>query len=235
MSIIAFIFARGGSKGVPGKNIRPVGGIPLVGRAVRAGQAIPRISRIILSTDNAEIAEVGRAYGAEVPFMRPADLATDKASELDAWRHAIKWVIENEGPFDIFVSLPATAPLREPSDVERCLDAFIASPDTNLVITGTEARSNPYFNMVSLDETGCAHVVLGTAGGSLVRRQDAPKLYDIASIAYVTRPEYILCCNGLFDGCVKLVEVSPRNAIDIDDEFDLDVADLLAKKYDYFS
>lgn len=234
-TIIAFIFARGGSKGVPRKNVRPVGGIPLVGRAIRTGQAVPRISRILLSTDDLEIAEVGRDHGAEVPFLRPAEMATDKASELDAWRHAIDWVRENWGPFDIFISLPATAPLRTAGDVERCLDALIAVPDVDLVITGTEARRSPYFNMVALDEAGYAHVVLGGAGDGPVRRQDAPRLYDMTTVAYVARPDYLLACKNLFDGRVKLVEVEARNAIDIDSEFDLDVADLLASKHDGIS
>ena len=129
-------------------------------------------------------------------------------------------------------ALPATAPLRGPDDVERCLDALVASPHADLVITGTEARRSPYFNMVALDSAGYAHLALGSADGAPVRRQDTPKLYDMTTVAYAARPEYILQGKGLFDGRVRLVEVSARAAIDIDSEFDLEVADLLASKQD---
>lgn len=229
--IIAFIFARGGSKGVARKNVRPVGGVPLIGRAVRAALAVPRISRVIVSTDDAEIANVGRTFGAEVPFMRPAELATDQASELDAWRHAISWLrAKNDSDaIDVFVSLPATAPLRTPSDIERCIDALAQPPEADIVVTVTEARRNPYFNMVQIDGAGLARPAI--EGPSVpIRRQDAPVLFDMTTVAYVARPNFVMSCQRLFDGRVKAVEVDARSAIDIDTEFDLEVADLLATK-----
>jgi N-acylneuraminate cytidylyltransferase len=225
--IVAFIFARGGSKGVPRKNVQPVGGIPLVGRAVRTAQAASRISRVILSTDDPEIAEVGRAFGAQTPFVRPAELASDSASELDAWRHALSWV-QTHGGADIFVSLPAVSPLRDPADVDRCIDLLLTSPDTDIVVTVTEARRNPWFNMVRLNEIGFA--VLATGDGKPVRRQDAPVLYDMATVAYVARPDFVMRAQRIFDGNVKAVVIDPRTAIDIDTPFDLEVADLLASR-----
>lgn len=226
--IIAFIFARGGSKGVPRKNVLPVGNIPLVGRSVIAAKAITRISRVIVSTDDVEVAEIGRAYGAEVPFSRPAELASDTASELDAWRHAITWVRDNDGPFDVFVSLPTVSPLRNYADVDHCIDLLLNSPDTDIVITVTEARRSPYFNMVQLDKNGFARLAADDVG--TVRRQDAPPLYDMATVAYVARPDYVMRSRRLLEGKVKAVIVNDRSAIDIDTPLDLEIANFLASK-----
>lgn len=225
--IVAFIFARGGSKGVPRKNVLPVGGVPMVGRAVQSAKAVSRIAQIILSTDDPEIAEAGRAYGAQTPFIRPLELASDSASELDAWRHALAWA-QAHGGIDIFVSLPAVSPLRDPADVDRCIDLLLSSPETDIVVTVTEARRSPYFNMVKLDENGFASLAAGD--GKPVRRQDAPVLYDMATVAYVARPEFVMRAQRVFDGKVKTVTVSERSAVDIDTPFDLEVADLLASK-----
>lgn len=229
--IIAFIFARGGSKGVVRKNVRSVGGIPMIGRAIQVAHAVPRITRVVVSTDDPEIADTARRFGAEVPFTRPAELASDKASELDAWRHALSWVRDNDGPdaIDVFLSLPATAPLRTPDDVERAIDALLLSPQTDIVITVTEARRSPYFNMVKIDADGFAS--LAVSGPDVpVRRQDAPALYDMTTVAYVARPDFVARCERLFDGRVKAIEVDARSAVDIDTEFDLEVADFIASR-----
>jgi N,N'-diacetyl-8-epilegionaminate cytidylyltransferase len=231
LNIVAFIFARGGSKGVLHKNIRPVGGVPMIGRAIKVAQMIPRIKRIIISTDDDRIADVARAFGAEVPFTRPVELASDRAAELDAWRHAVSWVRNADGPdaIDVFVSLPATAPLRTTDDVERCIDALLEPPEADIVISVTQARRSPYFNMVRLDENGFARLAAETKGAP-IRRQDAPKLYDMTTVAYVARPDFVMNCRGLFEGRVKAVTVDAHSAIDIDTEFDLAVADLVATK-----
>lgn len=229
--IVAFIFARGGSKGVPRKNLREVGGRPLLARSIEVAQRVPRISRIILSTDDPEMAEAGRRFGAEVPFMRPAALASDQAREWDAWRHAVNWVREHDGPdaIDIFISLPATAPLRKPSDIERCLDAYLEPPQADMVITMTEARRNPYFNMLRPTPDGLV-TLAATDSAKPFRRQDAPKVYDMACVAYVTSPEHIFRSEGVFDGRIKGLEVDGVSAIDIDTEFDLKLADMLARE-----
>src|SRR5690349_10660690 len=121
MSVIAFIFARGGSKGIPRKNLRTLGGRPLLAWSIETAAACPEIDRVIVSTDDAEIAEVGRAHGAETPFMRPADLATDTSPEWLSWQHAIRTVRSQSGPFDLFVSVPTTSPLRRPEDISAAI------------------------------------------------------------------------------------------------------------------
>ena len=148
IKVIAFIFARGGSKGLPGKNIRLLGGKPLIAWSIEHALAVKRIERIIVSTDSEEIAVVAREYGAEVPFIRPAELARDNSPEWMAWRHALNYLSESTGVLpEVMVSVPATAPLRHALDIENCLDEYEKS-DADIVITVTEAHRSPYFNMV---------------------------------------------------------------------------------------
>lgn len=222
MSVVAFIFARGGSKGLPGKNIRPLGGIPLLARSIQVARQLPAVTRVIVSTDAEEIAAVAREYGAEV-IQRPAALAGDTASEWLAWQHAIRTLEARGEHFEVFLSLPATSPLRAAEDVQHCLDALDAG--TDVVITVTPATRNPYFNMVVREPDGSSHVVCASTG--VVRRQDAPPIYDITTVAYVTRPAFVLGHERLFDGRVKSVIVPRERAVDIDDIYDFKMAEFM--------
>lgn len=225
---IGFIFARGGSKGVPGKNIKPLAGKPLIAYSIETARACSGLEAIIVSTDDPEIAATARAYGAEVPFMRPPELATDTASEWLAWRHAIEWVQAQRGAFDVFVSLPATSPFRDVADVEACIDTLRDDPATDIVITVREADRSPYFNMVRLDDAGYARVVLEPPT-SVVRRQDVPSVYDVTTVAYATRPAYVLGASRLFEGKVRTVLVPAERALDIDTPHDFMIAECIAR------
>jgi N-acylneuraminate cytidylyltransferase len=220
----AFIFARGGSKGLPGKNTMELGGIPLLAHGIRLAQSMERIERVFVSTDDDQIADVAKRFGAEL-ISRPKELATDTASEWMAWQHAIAHVRSLGLDFDVFLSLPATSPLRNAFDVDRCLDAL--QLDTDVVITVTPSARSPYFNMVSADAAGFVHVVLGAA--EFQRRQDVPPVYDITTVAYVSRPDFILNHERLFDGRVRPVIVPKERAVDIDDEYDFKMAQALLK------
>lgn len=222
--IFAFIFARGGSKGLPGKNIKELGGIPLLAHGIRLAKAMDRIERVFVSTDDAQIAAVAREFGAVV-IERPTALASDSASEWMAWRHAIEHVRALGLNFDIFLSLPATSPLRNVLDVANCLDAL--ETDTDVVITVTPSARNPYFNMITTDASGLARVVLGA--NEFKRRQDTPPVYDITTVAYVARPNFILMHESLFAGRVRPVVVPKERAVDIDDEYDFKLAEVLFK------
>lgn len=226
--VVAFVFARGGSKGLPGKNLRPLGGTPLVARAIETARASAHVDRVVLSTDDPRIAEVGRAHGAEVPFLRPAELAGDAAPEWLAWRHALEAVESAPGarPVDVFVSLSPTAPLRTADDVDRCIDSFLAD-DCDIVITVTPARRNPYFNMVVLAADGGATLAVRPKH-PIHRRQSAPEMYDMTTVAYVARPAFIRAADDIFDGRVRAVVVPPERAVDIDTELDLRFAETLA-------
>ena len=229
MEVAALICARGGSKGLPGKNIRPLAGRPLIAWAIRQARAVSRIGRIIVSTDSEEIAAVARAAGAEVPFMRPPELARDDSPEWLAWRHALNHLREARGAYpDVLIAVPATAPLRAVTDLECCLDEYTTS-GADVVITVTEARHNPYFSMVKRHTDGTVSLVI-PPNGAVFRRQDAPVVYDITPVAYVTSPEFVMTRNGLFEGRVRAVEVPPERAVDIDTLLDFTVAECLLTK-----
>ncbi|HMT42395.1 MAG TPA: acylneuraminate cytidylyltransferase family protein [Sphingorhabdus sp.] len=227
----AFIFARGGSKGVPRKNIKPLNGTPLIAYSIDCALSCPSLGHVVVSTDDNEIAEVSKLYGAEVPFMRPAILAGDSASEWHAWRHAVE-AMENLGsPFEILVSLPTTSPFRAVEDVEACLMVLDQNPDVDVVITVRKAERSPYFNMVQVLPDGNAEIVC-KSGEAFQRRQDVPEVFDITTVAYAVRTKLIKHANGLFEGKVRAVEVPAERALDIDTPYDFLVAELLAKHID---
>ena len=215
--IIAFIFARGGSKGLPRKNLLPLAGKPLVVHAIDTALALPRIAKVVVSTDDEEIAEVARCAGAYIPFMRPKELATDNAPEWLAWQHAIRSLRDAGEQLDVFLSLPTTSPLRLPADVDCCLNT-LAQGDSDIVITVREAERSPYFNMVRRDPDGSLRLAVE---GQFHRRQDAPQLFDMTTVAYAAKADYILSANSIFDGKVRAVQIPRERALDIDTELDL--------------
>lgn len=230
VSTTAFIFARGGSKGVAGKNIRPLAGRPLIGYAVEEALKSQYIERVVVSTDSENIAAAAKEAGADVPFMRPAELATDESPEWLSWRHAITETRRLYGAetCPIFVSVPATCPLREVADIDRCIEKLLAEADTDMVITTAVSHSNPYFTMVTLAEDGSVSIA-ARPEKPIARRQDAPRVLDIVGVAYAARPELVLRASGMWEGKVKAVEVPVCNAADIDTEHDFLVADLLMR------
>jgi len=228
--IDAFVFARGGSKGVPRKNIRILAGKPLIAYTIETGLRSEFINRVIVSTDDQEIADVALKYGADVPFMRPSELAGDDSSEWSAWQHAV--VEMNRRPdrntAKIFVSLPPTAPLRTAEDIDMCISVF-NEIDVDVVITVKEAGRHPSFNMVALDNNGYAKILM-PLNKTIQRRQDVPLAFDMTTVAYVTSTDYILKSDSLFDGRVKPVIIPVERALDIDTEYDFLIADLLLKR-----
>ncbi len=229
MNTVAFIFARGGSKGLPGKNIRPLAGKPLIAWAIEHALAVPRIRRVIVSTDSVEIATVAKTWGAEVPFIRPAELARDDSPEWLAWRHALEYLRDDEGSLPgAMVSVPVTAPLRLPADIENCLDMY-AQGDADMVITVTDAHRSPYFNMVKQNPDGHVGLVIPPTA-QVSRRQDAPTVFDMTTVAYVASPEFVLTQNSVFAGRVKAVHVPLERSSDIDTLYDFELAEWLMLK-----
>lgn len=229
MTIVAFIFARGGSKGLPGKNIRLLGGKPLIAWSIEQALSVNRISKVVVSTDSAEIANIALAYGAEVPFLRPAELASDTSPEWESWRHALSFLKERDGTLPkIMVSLPATAPLRAISDIDQCIDEYLSS-EVDAVITVTEAYRSPYFNMVKKNANGTVDLVI-TSEKVISRRQDVPEVFDIATVAYVLNPIFVMNKKSLFEGAIKAVQVPIERAIDIDTLNDFELAEYRLQK-----
>jgi CMP-N-acetylneuraminic acid synthetase len=227
----AFIFARGGSKGVAGKNIRLLAGKPLIAYAIEAARASRTVARVVVSTDSEAIADVARAHGALVPFLRPAELAQDDSPEWLAWRHAIvetkKALGEDAVPF--FLSVPATCPLRLPEDIDACATALLGDTHADLVITTTPAHANPYFTMVRAREDGYL-TIAAKPETPIARRQDAPRIDEIVGVAYAARTGFVMEKMGLWEGRARGVAVPQGRAVDIDTEHDFRVADLLMRE-----
>jgi N,N'-diacetyl-8-epilegionaminate cytidylyltransferase len=228
--VIGFIFARGGSKGVPRKNIRPLASKPLIAWAIECGLESRLVDRVVVSTDNAEIAETAKRFGAEVPFMRPAELAGDRSPEWLAWRHAIEAIREHPdfGPFETFASIPTTSPLRRAQDLDQCIEALRDSR-ADLIVTVKEAARNPYFNQVVLDNGRRASLVIPPPQG-VHFRQTAPKVYDMTTVAYAARPDYVLKAESMFQGEVRAIIIPVERALDIDSELDFQIAEFLMNK-----
>jgi N-acylneuraminate cytidylyltransferase len=224
-NITAFVFARGGSKGLPRKNLKPLDGVSLLARAIRCAKAVPSINRVVVSTDDQEIAEAARAEGADVPFMRPPELASDSAREWQAWRHAIDFVENqpNARKLDIFVSVPTVCPLRTSEDVARAI-ALYRKGNTDIVFSVTPSAANPYYNMVELDPSGNASLTKSPEE-IVYGRQRAPTVYDIVAAVYVTNPAFIRQSESIWGGRNATIEIPRERAVDIDTEMDFRLAE----------
>lgn len=158
--------------------------------------------------------------------MRPAELASDTSSEWLVWRHALRFIAESGEPYpDALLVVPATAPLRSAEDLDRCVERF-AKGDCDVVITVTDAHRNPYFNMVRATDDGLATIVLQPKG-DVIRRQDAPPIYDMTTVGYVSRPQFVMERDRIFDGRVGYVMVPPERALDVDTPLDFKIAECL--------
>jgi N-acylneuraminate cytidylyltransferase len=228
---VGLICARGGSKGIPKKNVKPLGGKPLIGWSIEIAKQCNFIDRIVISTDNAEIASVSRSFGAEVPFMRPKELAGDNAPEWSVWQHAMQKLEELDNfRADYVIVLPPTSPFRSNEDIKYSMDIII-DETVDMVISVTESGRNPYFNMVELDSQGWVHLSK-TPNQKVIRRQAAPPVYDMTTVLYTTRPNFILKASGVLDGNVKALVIPEIRAVDIDTRLDFAFAEfLISGKY----
>ena len=185
MKTLTVIPARGGSKGIPGKNIRPLGGKPLICYAIENALAVSDPADICISTDSAEIAAVAAAAGVPVPFMRPAELATDTASSYDVLLHALRHY-ENQGIlYDRVLLLQPTSPFVRPEHIRGAMALW--RDDIDMVVSVREAATNPYYNAFETDPEGYLHISKGD--GTLTRRQDAPKVWEYNGAIYLMSAE----------------------------------------------
>ncbi len=224
MKTIALIFARGGSKGIKNKNIKPFGGIPLIAHSINLAKTIKEVSEIYVSTDSAEIKSISLKYGAKV-IDRPKELAKDDTPELLAWKHSVNFLIDKGINFDCFLSLPATSPLRNSQDVISCINAIEEGKE--FVITVTPSSRSPFFNMVTRNKEGFASIV---NKGNYFRRQDTPETYDVTTVAYATTPQKILKTENLFSQEIFSIIIPKDRSIDIDDELDFFIAEKLMER-----
>ena len=230
LNILAIICARGGSKGVKNKNIKFFCGKPLIAYSIEIASAIKKINKVIVSTDSKKIASISKKYKAEVPFIRPKRLATDNSPIWKTWQHLVKFLKKSKERMpDIIIDIPATSPLRSELDLKNIIKKFIENKKSDVLITVTEAHRNPYFNMVEVNKSGFLDIVISKKN-VVSNRQEAPKVFDVCTLAYVTTPEYILKSSHMFKGNIDYYEVDKSRSIDIDDEYDFNLAEILYKK-----
>ena len=224
--ILGHIGARKGSKGVPGKNFRPIAGKPLIDWSLDQLFANPRIDAVVVSTDDERIYDHAVAKGALDIGLRPAHLATDAAPKWGVWQHALEAGQTALGqPVTTFVDLDCTSPLRLPEDLEGALDLF-AREQPDMVMSVCEARKNPYFNLVEADETGALHVSKPLPGG-VWSRQSAPKVWEHAASTYVLSADYLRRAKTIYEGRVIPFEMPPERCLDIDTPFDFRLVEML--------
>ena len=222
MTTIATICARGGSKGVPGKNLIPLLGKPLIVHTIEQALSCREIDRVFVSTDDKEIANVARAAGAEVPFLRPAHLATDDAPKIPVIEHLVSFLEARGSKPKRIVDLDATSPLRKVEDIEACL--ALLDENTDVVITGYEADKNPYFNMVETTEGGLASLCKKPSR-EVVCRQRVPRVYAMNASVYVWQRRSLHL--GLWGGRVRLYVMPRERSIDIDSWIDFRLVEIL--------
>tara|TARA_Y200000002_G_scaffold377601_1_gene383478 strand:+ start:851 stop:1564 length:714 start_codon:yes stop_codon:yes gene_type:complete len=221
--VFSFIFARGGSKGIPNKNLRLIDNIPLVGHSIKIAQETNYVDKVFVSTDSDLIANTAKAFKAEV-IKRPNSISKDESPEWLAWKHAVNYVNNKYGEFDVFLSLPATSPLRSIDDINNCIKLYLNNQFES-VISIVKSDRSPWFNMVKKSKNNNLNLLLDKK--NISRRQDSPESYDITTVAYVIDPKFILNANNIWERDVLGVEIPKERAIDIDNLFDFKVANFL--------
>jgi CMP-N-acetylneuraminic acid synthetase len=219
MRVLGLIPARGGSKGVPRKNIRLLCGKPLLQYSVEAGLSARRLSDVVMSTDDEEIAEVGRACGAEVPFLRPAELARDDTPTLPVVQHAVRWLEERDRRYDAVCLLQPTNPLRRAEDIDASVELLENSrADSVISVLRVPAEFNPHW-VYFRDESGLLYLSTGEKA-PISRRQDLPAAFHRDGSVYVTRRDVLMEGDSLYGPSIAGYLMDPKRSVNIDDESD---------------
>jgi CMP-N,N'-diacetyllegionaminic acid synthase len=228
--ILATICCRGGSKGVPNKNLRLMHGIPLIGHTIVQAQQSELIADLIISTDSQLIADTAKEFGAKVPFMRPDDLASDSASKWPVFIHALEFYEKEYGvEVEYLVDLDVTVPLKTPLDIDGAIQLALDNPSTEVVITGYEPERNPYFNMMEIREDGLAEIVKKSEK-PIVRRQDAPDVYSLSPAAFVIKKSALYNYPHWSKAPCRIFPIPRERAIDIDSLLDFELVEFLMSK-----
>lgn len=228
LRVLAVVPARGGSRGLPGKNVRTLCGLPLVAHAVRAAALVPEITRTVVTTDSHEIAEVARDHGGDVPFIRPPELAADDTPMAPVIAHALATVEAMEGSgYDAVVLLDPTSPAREPEQVTAALEMLWADPDLDGVVSVSEPTFQPEWVGVRHDGPALARYFPSAAG--VTRRQDTERYLRINGNFYVWRASAAraLSRSWFDEGRYGGLEIPEAQAFSIDDEYEFRLIEAL--------
>lgn len=235
MTVLAVIAARGGSVGVPGKNVRPLLGVPLIARAVATLRAADLATRVVVSTDDQEIANAAKAAGAELPFVRPEELARNNTGKFQVWQHALAACEAYYGEcYDTYLDLDCTNPLIEPVDVLAAYSAFLSgrAKGVDAIFTVAPARRNPYFNLVEPDPDGALRISK-SRGTKVLARQEAPLVFEHVAGVYVLDAGYLRRASHLLEGRAEGYVVPEQKAFDVDSELDFMLIEHILSKRNY--
>ena len=229
IKVLCTICARGGSKGVKNKNIKKINGKPLIAYTIEQAKESKLFEHIVISTDSDDIANIAKEYGAEVFFKRNAEMASDTAGKLDVIKDAfVKSEEHYDCKFDYLIDLDATAPLRVVKDIVDSFQQFLDNDNDNL-ITAMPSRRSPYFNLIEQNKSGKVYLSK-SLDSSIVRRQDAPKSYDMNASIYIWKRDVILNEKSLFLEKTGLYIMPEVRSIDIDSELDYKFVEYLLKE-----
>ncbi len=228
-SVLAVVPARGGSKSIPRKNLKEIGGISLVGRAAAAARALPWIDAALISTDDHEIRDEAVRHGLDAPFMRPDELSGDTAGSIDMWRHAWLAAEEHYGrTFDISVLLEPTSPMRRPEDVERTVKTLL---QTNSPAAATVSRTPAHYTphkTLTVDEHGTIGFYLSD-GARHSLRQGIPAYYHRNGLCYAVTRSHLVEHGRIIDRDAQAVVID-RHVVNIDDPFELELTEWLLNR-----
>ena len=220
------ICARGGSRGLPGKNIRVVAGLPLIAHSVVRALETGLFDALAVSSDDPAILEAAAQAGASILVQRPNEMATDRAPKIPAIRHCVTDVEAQMGlVFDQIVDLDATSPLRTTGDIIAVID-MLAKVDTSNVITGSPARRSPYFNLVEVTAEG-RPALSKTLDINVVRRQDAPQCFDMNASIYAWHRAELFKMDSVFGPHTRLFEMPEERSVDVDSPLDFEIVAML--------
>lgn len=229
MSRLCTICARGGSKGVPGKNFRMLLGKPLIAHSIGQARSSGLFEAIAVSSDSPDILDAAKRYGADILVKRPDEMATDAAPKLPAIRHCVETAERELGKtYPVFVDLDATSPLRTVGDIAGAV-AMLESKGVSCIITGAPARRSPYYNLVEEDARGVVRVSK-PLDHQIIRRQDAPRCFDMNASIYVWRRDTFMANPAVFYEDTMLYEMPDTRSIDIDSELDWEIVQLLMQR-----
>ncbi len=229
LTVLGVIPARGGSRGLPRKNLRPLAGLPLIGHTIRCAGLVTQITRSIVSTDDPEIAAVARELGGDVPFLRPPELARDDSPTALVVRHALEFAELDAGiKYDAVVLLEPTSPCRVPADVEKAIDQLATDPGVDGVVSISEPTFNPLWVGVRTSNAGPLERFFPSAAGT-TRRQELEHYFRINGSFYVWRSSFVRRLRGSWfdEGTFGGYEIPESQAFSIDDEYEFKLIEAL--------
>lgn len=230
MKILGIIPARGGSKGVPGKNIKVLGSKPLIQYTLEAAEQSKLLSKVIVSTDSEPIADCVKSLGGTIPFIRPASLAQDETPTLSVIQHALDFYLEQGESFDAVCLLQVTSPFRMPGFIDKALSKFIeADCDSIISVLPVPTEFNPHW-IFEPDERGYLKIATGESN-IISRRQDLPQAYFRDGSIYITKSEIIVNQQSLLGQKISFLANGPQWHVNIDTLHDWEVAERMVEKY----